>query len=130
MDKGIPTLLPCPFCGNDKVIFVQRPFGYAWAVECPSCYARGPSCSRQNTEPNRYGAWLPLEDETAPKKRAAESWNSNLRTPEMIKEWMDKITCDACGYLYHADELTETEYGRLCPGCFKEIIETEMELAE
>lgn len=77
-----PDLLPCPFCGNFAVMFKQRPLNGAWLVECPNCYARGPLIHIGHTED--FGTESKLA-----KKTAADRWNNNRRTAEVMKIWME-----------------------------------------
>ena len=81
---AIPGLLPCPFCGNTRVCMRSVPFMVAYLVECPSCKARGPERHIIHGENTSKTA----ECENA-KRRAADAWNSNRRTPEVIKAWME-----------------------------------------
>ena len=82
-------LLPCPFCGNSVLHVNKRPLGLSYLVECCNCGASGPISSRQPVWA-KYGKSGPLESEGAVCKRAIEKWNSNRRTAEVVKEWMDR----------------------------------------
>ena len=84
-ETGLPGLLPCPFCGNTAVTLVHRAGVLFWNVECSNCLARGPE--------TRAAAIGEEERRVAvanAKRNAVEGWNCNRRTPEVIREWMEK----------------------------------------
>lgn len=125
INADIPGLLPCPFCGDKRVILSTRPMQPSkivlhYIVECANCMARGPVTHvLQKKEEDRESACRRA------RKKAAEGWNNNRRTPEMIREWMDKEACSECGELFHKKDLFETEFGRMCHDCYREMKEVE-----
>lgn len=113
-------LLPCPFCGSSAVYLNSRPRQISWVVECAGCRARGPEVhTDRNTGEDRETAIRRA------KTQASESWNNNRRTADVIKEWMDKKPCCECGVFFNAEDLTDTEYGEMCPDCYREMKEVE-----
>jgi len=81
----VPDLLPCPFCGCEHAYLKQRPLNICWVAECPDCAARGPATHVvvENGE-DRDTAWKRA------KRQAAERWNNNRRTADVIREWMNR----------------------------------------
>ena len=81
----VPDLLPCPFCGSEHVYLKQRPLNVCWVAECPSCAARGPATHVVvEGDEDKDAAWLRA------KRQAAERWNNNRRTADVIREWMNE----------------------------------------
>ena len=113
MGKDIPGLLPCPFCGSSHVFVNQRPLGSSWVIECASCFARGPVIHRDRDNP------------AAAKRIAAEQWNNNRRTADVIKEWMSKKQCAECGCWFPEDELFPIGSELLCRDCAEQLKEGE-----
>lgn len=124
-DPGIPGLMPCPFCGDKRVFLNPRPMQPSkhelyWIAECVNCRARGPEAHvMQNREEDRDAACRRA------KKKAAEGWNNNRRTAEMILEWMDQEACTQCGVFFPKDDLRRTDSEALCPDCYQEMLEME-----
>ena len=120
IDRDIPGLLPCPFCGSKQIFLNSRPLKISWIVECKNCNARGPEIHTIPTgEEERTSA------EKRAKKQAAENWNNNRRTPEVIEEWMNQEACSECGVFFQKEDLFDTEFGRVCRDCYQEIKEVE-----
>jgi len=117
---AIPGLLPCPFCGNKRVTLRSMPLQIAFLVECPACRARGPE--RHVTNNDRMSRDGMQEDA---KRRAAEGWNNSLRTPDMIREWMDQEACTQCGRFYPKGDLYRVDSEVLCRDCYAEMKELE-----
>lgn len=119
-DRDIPGLLPCPFCGCKSVYLNSRPLRISWMVECAGCRARGPEIHT-----------LAVKDEDREsaskraKKEAADRWNNNRRTPDMIAEWMNQEACSECGVFFQKEDLYDTEYGPMCLDCYREMKEVE-----
>ena len=120
MHDDIPALLPCPFCGNSAIRFNQRPLGISWVVECINCRARGPEIHVQYEDGKDR-----TELSGKAKKKAADGWNSNRRTGDVIREWMDKFPCSECGVMFPKDDLYELDGDLVCHDCYREIMEME-----
>ena len=83
--KELPGLLPCPFCGSDGVMLTNSCHLLFWSVKCCSCRARGPE-----THAAAIGEEERMHAVDIAKQNAVEGWNRNRRTPEVIREWMEK----------------------------------------
>lgn len=83
-EKDLPGLLPCPFCASKTVILTHRAGLLFWAVECSGCKARGPEthAAAIGEEERQSAVYLA-------KRNAVEGWNSNRRTPDIIRTWME-----------------------------------------
>jgi hypothetical protein len=125
INTDTPGLLPCPFCGDRRVILSTRPMQPSkivlhYIVECANCMARGPVAHvLQKKEEDRESACRRA------RKKAAEGWNNNRRTADMIREWMDQEPCTQCGVFFPKEDLHRTNSEVLCPDCYKEMLEME-----
>ena len=124
-EPDIPGLLPCPFCGDKRAFLNPRPMQLSnrelyWIVECANCRARGPEAHvMQQKEEDRTAA------SHRAKKQAADTWNNNRRTADMIREWMDQEACTQCGVFFPKGDLYRVNSEVLCRDCYKEMLEVE-----
>lgn len=119
-NRNIPGLMPCPFCGNNTVKINPRPLNICMVVECINCRARGPEIHVQYEKGKDR-----TEASDLAKKKAAEGWNSNRRTGDSIRAWMDQTACSECGVMFPKDDLYEWDGELVCHDCYREIMEIE-----
>ena len=98
--NGIPSLLPCPFCGGEAETSAER-FErtlLSW-VYCKECGAAG---GYRHTE-----------------AEAIEAWNTRAeRTCNLIGDG-DSLHCSNCG---GAAEKQSWAYWRYCPNCCAKVV--------
>lgn len=49
---------PCPWCGEQETLVLERTETAAWHVHCKGCFANGPSCRDVNDAGPKWDAWV------------------------------------------------------------------------
>ena len=79
METTEMNILPCPFCGNQKLMVESKHHGHHYyegthsaTVRCSKCHARGPTASCKVTRDQ-----MRVDEDT--KQRAIELWNGRAK---------------------------------------------------
>ena len=108
MSEEKKKLQPCPFCGGEAIMKIQRhiPKGYEYTPTCKKTSCAGRLTKKWLTEAEAIEAW---------NKRAVTDKNvgDKVRTAKAIEH--DASVTDTDGYKYHRSEY-------LCGACKKKVL--------